>query len=179
MKLELGVSWRVGFVSTEWINNRVLLYSTGNYVINHNGKEHKKHTYVCAVLSCSIVFNSCNPIDCSLPGSSVEKEIATYSSVLAWRIPGMGKPGGLLSMGLHRVGHVWSDLAAAAGSSVHGSSRQEYWNGLPFTSPGDLPDPGIKLRSPALQADSWPTELQAKPCIAKSLCYVTEISTIL
>ena len=105
MKLELGVSWRVGFVSTEWINNKVLLYSTGNYVINHNGKEHKKHTYVCAVLSCSIVFNSCNPIDCSLPGSSVEKEIATYSSVLAWRIPGMGKPGGLLSMGLHRVGH--------------------------------------------------------------------------
>ena len=120
MKLELGVSWRVGFVSTEWINNKVLLYSTGNYVINHNGKEHKKHTYVCAVLSCSIVFNSCNPIDCSLPWSSVEKEIATYSRVLAWRIPGMGKPGGLLSMGLHRVGHVWSDLAAAAaaGSSA-------------------------------------------------------------
>ena len=43
MKLEFGVSWRVGFVSTEWINNKVLLYSTGNYVINHNGKEHKKH----------------------------------------------------------------------------------------------------------------------------------------
>ena len=33
-------------------------------------------------------------------------------------------------------------------------SRQEYWNGLPFPSPGDLPDPGIKPRSPALQADS-------------------------
>ena len=34
-----------------------------------------------------------------------EKEMATHSSVLAWRIPGMGEPGGLLSMGLHRVGH--------------------------------------------------------------------------
>ena len=42
-----------------------------------------------------------------------EKEIATHSSVLAWRIPGMGEPGGLLSLGSHRVGHDWSDLAAA------------------------------------------------------------------
>ena len=38
----------------------------------------------------------------------------THSSVLAWRIPGMGEPGGLPSMGSHRVGHDWSDLAAAA-----------------------------------------------------------------
>ena len=36
---------------------------------------------------------------------ALEKEMATYSSVLAWRIPGMGKPGGYPSMGLHRVGH--------------------------------------------------------------------------
>ena len=39
-------------------------------------------------------------------------------------------------------------------------SRQEYWSGLPFSSPGDLPDPGVEPRSPALQADSFPTELQ-------------------
>ena len=39
--------------------------------------------------------------------------MATHSSVLAWRIPGMGEPGGLPSMGLHRVGHDWRDLAAA------------------------------------------------------------------
>ena len=39
--------------------------------------------------------------------------MATHSSVLAWRIPGMGEPGGLPSMGLHRVGHDWSDLAVA------------------------------------------------------------------
>ena len=42
---------------------------------------------------------------------ALEKEMATHSSVLAWRIPGMGEPGGLPSMGLHRVGHDWSDLA--------------------------------------------------------------------
>ena len=44
------------------------------------------------------------------------------------------------------------------GSSVHGILQQEYWNGLPFRSPGDLPDPGIKPRSPVLQADSLPSE---------------------
>ena len=40
--------------------------------------------------------------------------MATHSSILAWRIPGTEEPGGLPSMGSHRVGHDWSDLAAAA-----------------------------------------------------------------
>ena len=54
---------------------------------------------------------------------SLEKEMATHSSVLAWRIPGMGEPGGLPSMGSHRVGHDWSDLAAAA-------AVQFFWQNL-------------------------------------------------
>ena len=41
--------------------------------------------------------------------------MATHSIVLTWRIPGTGEPGGLQSMGSHRVGHDWSDLAAALG----------------------------------------------------------------
>jgi len=41
-------------------------------------------------------------------------------------------------------------------------SRQEYWSGLPFPSPGDLPNPGIEPRSPALQADSLPSEPPGK-----------------
>ena len=45
---------------------------------------------------------------------ALEKEMATQSSVLAWKIPGTGEPGGLPSMGLHRVRHDWSELAAAA-----------------------------------------------------------------
>ena len=45
---------------------------------------------------------------------ALEKEMATHSRVLAWRIPGTGEPGGLSSMGLHRVRHAWSDSAAAA-----------------------------------------------------------------
>ena len=44
---------------------------------------------------------------------ALEKEVATHSTVLAWRIPGTGEPGGLPSMGSHRVGHDWCDLAAA------------------------------------------------------------------
>ena len=49
---------------------------------------------------------------------ALEKEMATHSSVLAWRIPGTGEPGGLPSMGSHRVGHDWSDLAAAEACHV-------------------------------------------------------------
>ena len=47
-----------------------------------------------------------------------------------------------------------------------GSSRQEYWSGLPFPSPGDLPDPGIKPGSPALQADALTSEPPVKSQLA-------------
>ena len=49
-----------------------------------------------------------------------------------------------------------------------GFSRQEYWGGLPFPSPGDLPDPGIEPRSPTLQADSLLSEPPGKPLIFTS-----------
>ena len=55
----------------------------------------------------------------------------------------------------------WS-VASRAPLSM-GFSRQEYWSGLPFPSPGDLPNPGIKPRSPALQADSLPIEPPGEP----------------
>ena len=50
---------------------------------------------------------------------ALEKEMATHSSTLAWRITGMGKSGGLPSMGSHRVGYDWSNLAAAAAADNH------------------------------------------------------------
>ena len=52
-------------------------------------------------------------------GHILEKEMATHTNVLAWRIPGMGNPGGLPSIESHRVGHNWSDLAAAAAVHIH------------------------------------------------------------
>ena len=63
-------------------------------------------------LPVSFLFNT--QVNLSMSMHTSEKEMATHSSVLAWRIPGMGEPGGLPSMGLHRVWHDWSVLAAAA-----------------------------------------------------------------
>ena len=71
------------------------------------------------------------------PRNEVEKEMATHSSFLAWRIPGVGEPGGLPSMGLHGVGHNWSDLAAAVGAGMRldhlamsHSHTGGYWKGF-------------------------------------------------
>ena len=57
---------------------------------------------------------------------ALEKEMTTHSSVLAWRIPGMGEPGGLPSMGLHRVEHDWRDLAEEAAAGKPHSATFEY-----------------------------------------------------
>ena len=54
------------------------------------------------------------------------------------------------------------DCSLHQASPSMGFSRQEYWSGLPFPSPGDVPDPGIKPRSPALQADALPSEPPGK-----------------
>ena len=85
---------------------------------------------------------------------ALEKEMATHSSVLAWRIPGTGEPGGLPSMRLHRVGHNWSDLAAAkeeepeiklptsiASSKKQDSSRKNiYFCSIDYTKSFDCVD---------------------------------------
>ena len=58
-----------------------------------------------------------------------------------------------------------------------GFSRQEYWSGLPFPPPVDLPDPGIEPGSPTLQADSLPSELPGKPLL-KPYCLLSTASWI-
>ena len=62
---------------------------------------------------------------------ALEKEMATHSSVLAWRILGMGEPGGLPSMGSHRVVHAWSDLAAAAAAICMSSLEKCLFRSFP------------------------------------------------
>ena len=69
--------------------------------------------------------------------------------------------GGLAAQSCPTLATPWT-VARQAPLSM-GFSRQEGWSGLPLASPGDLPDPGIKSRSPALQADSLLMDLQAKP----------------
>ena len=68
-------------------------------------------------------------------------------------------PDSLLSHGLY----------SPPGSSVHGILQAEYWNGLPFPFPEDLPNPGIELRSPTLQADPLLSEPPGKPSYMENL----------
>ena len=101
---------------------------------------------------------------------ALKKEMATHSGVLAWRIPGTGEPGGLPSMGSHRVGHDWSDLAAAA-SHLMGFPGGSGIKNLPANA-GDLKDPssvpGLE-RSPVvgngtlLQYSCWGKEQASIP----------------
>ena len=70
--------------------------------------------------------------------------------------------GGLVAKSCPTLAILW--IVACQAPLSMGFSRQEYWSGLPFPSPEDLPDPGIKLRSPALQVDDLSTELWGKPC---------------
>ena len=71
--------------------------------------------------------------------------------------------GGLLAKSCLTLATLWTVAHQAALSM--GFSRQEYWGGLPFPSPGDLPNPETEPRSPALQADSLPAELRAGLCM--------------
>ena len=69
----------------------------------------------------------------------------------------------------------WLFVTVAPQASLSmGFSRQEYWSGFPFPSPGDLPNPGIKPESPTLQADSLPSEPPGKPSSSSCCCSVTK-----
>ena len=65
------------------------------------------------------------------------KKMATHSNALAWRIPGTGEPGGLPSLGSHRVRHYWSDLAAAAAAPATTSQSLHYIHGSNTLKSGD------------------------------------------
>ena len=98
------------------------------------------------------------------------KEMATHSSVLAWRIPGTGEPGGLLSMGSHRVGHDWSAAAAAAflpGTLSLASLFSEWKRVFSFlflSCCGTLSSlTREKPMPPAMEAQTWPLACQRSP----------------
>ena len=85
--------------------------------------------------------------------------MAPHSSTLAGKIPWTE---GLVGCSRVRLFETPWTIAGQAPLSME-FSRQEYWSGLPFPSPGDLPDPGIEPRSSALQADSLSSEPPRKP----------------
>ena len=89
---------------------------------------------------------------------ALEKEMATHSSVLAWRIPGTGEPGGLPSIGSHRVGHDWSDLAAAA------AAETDFLGGFRAKEPACQPRRRKRLRfNPWGRKISWSRKWQPTP----------------
>ena len=96
----------------------------------------------------------------SLPNSSLThvKEVCySVSGYLKILQRSVGGGGSLVTKYYLTLGTPWTVGHQAPLSMTF--SRQEYWSGLPFPSSGDLPDPGNEPRSPALQADSFPTEL--------------------
>ena len=123
------------------------------------GKSHGRRSLVAAVHGVARSWTRLSDFTFTFHFHALKKEMATHSNALAWRIPGTGEPGGLPSMGSHRVGHNWHDLAAAAARDVvlsrishvwlcatlwtvahqapltTGFSRQGYWSGLPFPFP--------------------------------------------
>ena len=97
---------------------------------------------------------------------ALEKEMATHSSVLAWTIPGTGEPGGLPSLGSHRVGHDWRDLAAAVQIVLDFSSnpcKNTCLTGL--------------LCSTDLELNSWYWLLAPKPDLLAVISIVVNDST--
>ena len=112
--------------------------------------------------------------------NALEKGMTTHSYILAWRIPWTEEPGGLQSRGgkelvvvVKLLSHVQlfatPRTVACQAPPFMGFSRQEYWSGLPFPSPEDLPDPGTEPESPvssALQVDSLPAKPLRKPSLS-------------
>ena len=111
---------------------------------------------------------SCGTWDlCHFLGDLPEKAMAPHSSTLAWRIPGMGEPGGLPSMGSSRVRHDWRDLAAAAAGgssvSVHGLSIKDCRLSCSVACRILVLRPWIEPMSPALQSRYVATGHQGSP----------------
>ena len=93
-----------GIFPTQGLNPSLLYCRQNLYQLSNQGKCNIQEIKTWLNLGLTFTFHF----------HALEKEMATHSSVLAWRIPETGEPGGVPSMGSHRVRHDWSDLAAAA-----------------------------------------------------------------
>ena len=107
-----------------------------------------KVAYLCLTL--------CDPVDCSLPVSSVHGIL--QAGILEWVAIAFSRGSSQL--------RNWTEVSCLAGrffTNWTTREAQEYWNGQPIPSVADLPNSGIKPESPALQVDSLPTKLSGKP----------------
>ena len=131
-----------------------------NPCMHHQEKSPLNKYQVSFMLDCNNVSELTHKVQSQLPGSQCISVIYTHAS---WdrrakrsHLCGCLVPKSCLTL--------WDPVdCSPPGSSVLGISWQENWSGLPFPTPGDLPDPGIEPGSPLLQADSLPSEPQGKP----------------
>ena len=153
-ELELGRSWfpRKRRTKGVWITN------TNGYRHTAKGK-HIPRSLITAI-SYSYQRFCCTYLRLTCVGLEYHKD--ECSEILTFRVQVVGA---LLLFSCQVISDSYMNpwTVARQVPLFMGFPRQEYWNGLPFPSPGDLPDPGIEPRFPALQADSLPTELQGKP----------------
>ena len=110
-------------------------------------KSESEVTQLCPTLHSSM--------DCSLPGSSVHGTFPGKSTGVGCHC--------LLQLVCQSCPTLWDPMGCGLPGSCMGFSRKEYWSELPFPSSGDLPDPGIKPRSPISEADSFLSEPPGKP----------------
>ena len=113
-------TWNIPQLPDTNLKNRDLKYickSNTEYINHKSSSELEKHiNYICMyIYICIYIYMS--DFTFTFHFHALEKEMATHCNVLAWRIPGMGEPGGLPAMESHRVRHDWSDLAAAAAAA--------------------------------------------------------------
>ena len=162
---------RCGRFNVVWLLWVVLVYCPG--------------TQLCVRSVASVCLTLCNPIDCSQAplamGFSRQERWSGRPCPPVGTFPARGLDPGLLRLlhwqagalprvppgSLYTVGSesrsVASDSATLCDGTVHGILQARILEYSPFPSPGDLPNPGIKPRSPALQADSLPAEPQGNP----------------
>ena len=97
--------------------------------------------------------------------SLVSDSLQPHGLYIPWNFPGqntgVGGGGGLVTKSCLPLVNPW--IVPCQAPLSMGFPKQEYWSGLPFPSPGDLPNPGMEPRSPALQADSLSSEPPGKP----------------
>ena len=152
-----------------WTEEPGRLQSIGSQRVRHNWSDLAwKHSVILAATAKSLQSRPtlCDPIDGSPPGSPVpgilqartlEWVAISFSNAWNWKV----KVKSLSCVQL--LATPWT--AAYQAPLPMGFSRQEYWSGLPFPSPGDLPSPGIELWSPTSQADILPSEPPGKPIL--------------
>ena len=108
----LNISYVSGIVPCEYRKDKVLDLADNGTLLQHSCLENPLDggAWWAAVHRVAKSRTRLSDFTFAFHFHALEKEMATHSSILAWRIPGTGEPGGLPSMGLHRVGHNWSDL---------------------------------------------------------------------